>query len=600
MNHLRSATAANPVNRQRQSLSSMLVAIGLLLTLIISATSVVAQEAAEAEADGQAAPTAVVPEATFGETAPMVLMSIVKPILVLLALGGWAWCATQIDKDAAFFYLKRELINLGLLGTAALAVLAMLFIPFFFVGYPLGLLILAGGIVGYALYRNPQVPEDRRYTLSLDSFRQRMDDRQQAKAQRQATLTLFDKSGDPLPVPGPHDANYDHFHQLDSLLDFALPRKAEFLELSVDTEKAKYRVQIDGVRYARDAPEPAEAVKFIDYVKAKAGLDVEDRRRVQTGKLKIRMDDFGEKKLEVQSAGSTRGMQLKILIDPEATSDIPIEHLGFEPRQLEAVKSMAGEKGSIIIVSGGSHSGLPTTLYALLQQHDPYTSSVITLEDNMPYELEGVDHNIIEQGLSSEDLQQKVAGLLRTDPSAFYISKVTDPQIARQLNDAAEEVRVYLPLPQADTASALKTWTKAVGDPKAVSKRLGMVIAQRLMRRLCHTCRVPYTPDPAAIKTLTLPGGEKIGKLYRASGKVQVKDKEEPCPDCHGLGYRGRVGVFEVMPIDDAARDYIRKGEIDALRLHLRKQKMFYLQEAALAKVVAGITDIKEVTRAMK
>lgn len=127
-----------------------------------------------------------------------------------------------------------------------------------------------------------------------------------------------------------------------------------------------------------------------------------------------------------------------------------------------------------------------------------------------------------------------------------------------------------------------------------------MVIAQKLMRRLCHTCRVAYTPDPAALKKLNLPGGDKINKLYRASGKVQVKDKEEPCPNCHGLGYRGRTGVFEVMPIDDDARSYIRKGEADALRLHLRKQKMQYLQEAALAKVVSGVTDIKEVTRAMK
>ncbi|MEO1237933.1 MAG: hypothetical protein AAFX76_14205, partial [Planctomycetota bacterium] len=92
---------------------------------------------------------------------------------------------------------------------------------------------------------------------------------------------------------------------------------------------------------------------------------------------------------------------------------------------------------------------------------------------------------------------------------------------------------------------------------------------------------------------------DRVGELYRSSGKVLAKDKEILCPDCHGLGYRGRVAVFELMLIDDQAARYIAADEIDSLRLHLRKQKMLYLQESALTKVVDGITDIKEVTRVM-
>ena len=178
------------------------------------------------------------------------------------------------------------------------------------------------------------------------------------------------------------------------------------------------------------------------------------------------------------------------------------------------------------------------------------------------------------------------------------IDQLYSAEIAKLLAEYAKETRLYVPMNEPDTMSALQTWTKAAGKPKLVAEGLAAVIAQKLVRRLCHTCRVPYTPDPSALQKLNLPGN-RIGTLYRASGKVLVKDQEEPCPDCHGLGYRGRVGVFEVMTIDANAAKLIAANELDQLRLYLRKQKMYYLQEAALAKVVAGTTDTKEVTRVM-
>jgi len=251
-----------------------------------------------------------------------------------------------------------------------------------------------------------------------------------------------------------------------------------------------------------------------------------------------------------------------------------------------------------VIVAAPPQHGAPTTLYSLLHEHDPYTSSLATLEDEVQFDLEGVSHNLIEPGQSSAKINEKLGGLLRADPSAFMISRVVDPQAAKLLAQSAPEIRIYVPIPQDGTFSALQLWLKVTGDPKLVAEGLGAVIAQRLVRRLCHTCRVSYTPDPSALKKLNLPA-TKVGDLFRASGKIMVKDNEVQCPDCHGLGYRGRVGVFEVMIVDDAARKYIAANQLDTLRLHLRKHKMLYLQESALAKVVDGTTDIKEVTRVM-
>jgi hypothetical protein len=169
-------------------------------------------------------------------------------------------------------------------------------------------------------------------------------------------------------------------------------------------------------------------------------------------------------------------------------------------------------------------------------------------------------------------------------------------KVAALLAKSAEDIRFYLDFDQANALAALQRWIKLVGDRSLAGEAISAIVAERLVRRLCPKCRVAFKPDPQRLKKLGLPA-DKISKLYRASGKVEVKGHPQPCPDCRGLGYRGRVGVFEVMAFDNDARGYVAAGETDPLKNHLRKQKMMYLQEAALAKVVEGVTDIKEITR---
>lgn len=526
------------------------------------------------------------------------LMSIAKPVLVLLAVGGWAWVASFLDKDAGFFYLKRKEFNLIQLVAAVLGFGTMLLLPIFWIGYPLGVLILLGGFAGYIFYRNGQVPEGEKWTADIDSWKQGRADKAAAKQQEKATLTITDPNGDTVPLPQPTDPDAPHYLVLDQLMAFALPRNANQIDLSVDTEKAKYRVHIDGVRYPQEAPEPGEAVKLIDYIKKVCGMDLEDRRRKQTAEIHIRVADSGTHKLQVITAGSTRGLQMQLSIDPQRSSHVPLDHLGFAPNQLEAVRELLAKKAQTILVASAPQQGKTTTLYSLLHEHDPYTSTVVTLEEEVVAELEGVDHNVVARGKPASEFNEKLGVILRSDPNVLMVSKLADDQSARLLAPMADEVREYIPIDQPDTLSALKAWIKTVGDSKEVAANLGAVFAQRLVRRLCHTCRVPYTPDPAALKKLNLPA-DRVSELYRASGKVMVKDKEIVCPDCLGLGYRGRVGVFEVMLIDSQAAKFIAANELDSLRLHLRKNKMLYLQEAALTKVVDGTTDIKEVTRVM-
>jgi general secretion pathway protein E len=528
---------------------------------------------------------------------PVFLMSLFKPIVFLAVLIGWARVASTFDSDAGHYYLKRRLWNMAQLGSAAVAFGLWVLIPYFFVGLPLALLILSGVSAGYIYYRNNEVPPAAKWEVSLEFIREHLASRGAKSAQKHAAVILMKKDETRLTVPSRDDPNSEAHTLLENLLDFALPRNADRIDVLVEPSKAVIAARIDGVVYPQPQVEPALAMRLVDYLKLSIGLDLAERRKKQGGLLKADAGDLGRHTFDITTSGSSRGLSLSISIDPDMRTQMPLEQLGLLEPQQKQIRDLLGSVGGVAIVAAPPAQGTTTTLYSLLSEHDPYTCSVVTLEDAITWELEGVHHTLMPESTPPEKFNEKLLGVLRADPQVLYLTRFADAKTPAHLAQGAEECRVYLPLEADDTFGALRAWVKAVGDRKLGARSVTAVISQRLLRRLCHTCRTPFVPDPAALKKFNLPG--KVEKLYHASGKVMVKDKAQPCPDCMGLGYRGRTGVFEVMILDDKARKYVATGEYDKLRAHLRRLRMLWLQEAALAKVVEGVTDIKEVTRAM-
>ena len=526
------------------------------------------------------------------------LLSLVKPPIFAAALGGWAWVVSHLDKDADFFYLKRGLFSFAHLVAGVVGFGLMLTVPIFWVGLPLGLLVMLASIGGYVFYRNTQVPPGKEWTLDIDSFKRGLEERQQKSAQKNASLRLRNSKGTELEVPAGNDPRSMAHGAIEGLLSYALDRKADQLDVSVDPEKTQVSVRIDGVKYMQDPLDPKLALQVIDYLKEAAGQDVEDRRRKQAGRIVAIGEEGVPTELEIITAGSTRGIKLQAMIDPDRVTEMPLETLGFLPPQLAYLQTLLGENKGVMVVATDRHHGGPTTMYALIHNIDPYINSVVSVEENSAVELEGVDRHIIEASTPAGEFNQKLGVIIRSDPNVVMLDRIADADTIRAVGDVGAEMRFLMPLPASDATKAMKMYVKAVGDPKKAAKSLATVIAQRLVRTLCPTCRVPYKPNAAAVKKLNIPP-DKVGTLYKSSGKVLVKDREQECPDCYGIGYRGRTGVFEVMPLDDQARAYIADGDSDKLRSHLRKQGMVYLQEAALAKVVEGLTDIKEVQRVL-
>lgn len=530
---------------------------------------------------------------------PAYLMSVVKPVLILMVLGPWAWLVGRLDKDAGYYFIQQTNWGMAHLGAGVFGFGIMLLVPIFWIGWPMGILILGGEAFAYIAFRNKEVPENERWS-GMDIVRQVQADREHKAGQRailESNVKLLDKDEAMMEVPHGSDPRVPAFILFDNLLSFAIPRNADRLEMVVDAEKATFLARIDGIRYPQEAPEKELCIQLFDYLKENAGMDVADRRKKQTGQLGVELEGYGKHELKLTTAGSTRALQLVIEVDPDDRLDIPVDQLGLLPHQLDSLNQLFDDPGKVVLFSSPPHTGTSTAMYAMLHKHDPYTSAVMTYEEKTPFELEGVNHNQFPEGASNEQIQAEFAALLRSDPNVVLLSRVISSDMAQLISKSAEDTRFYIPLPAKDTLASLKLWIKVVGDKREAAESLAAIVSQRLVRKLCQTCRAPYQPDAAAMKKLNMT--KDGGHLYKASGKIVIKDAEAPCPECHGLGYRGRVGVYEIMFIDREARSLIASGEGERLRNHLRKQRMVYLQEAALAKVVEGVSDIKEVTRVM-
>jgi type II secretory ATPase GspE/PulE/Tfp pilus assembly ATPase PilB-like protein len=540
-------------------------------------------------------------EAQAVRSEPAILMSIVKPLLVLLVFGGWAWVVEKLDKDAAYYYLPRIWWNLGQIGAGLLALAAMLLIPIFFVGWPLGVLILAAGIIAYVYVRNPQVPENKRWTFDPKTWvSEKIEQRKHDAAVKEATVHLRDHKGAEVQPPGPDDPRFEAWQLLEKVLAHAAPRGAEQVDLAVAENKAQLLYRIDGVKYPGDAPEPAQAATMIDLLKEVAGLDVDDRRKRQRGEASAQVDDAGKVTLEVETAGSTRGLQLLLRLDPRQGLDRPVKELGLlEPQRQQLLAAIDDDdRDRVVLVSGPAKSGVSVTLHSLLQQHDPYTSSVVTLQQDRFFEIDGVNHNYVDDPAPAKRLEQ-LGSLLRADPDVMMLDRLDDAATVELIAKSAEDIRFYVPIKADDALTAVRKWVKSAGSTRLGAQSLRAAVNQRLVRRLCSVCRVAYKPDASALKKLNLPA-DKVSQLYRASGSItNDKGEKQPCPRCHGMAYRGRTAIFEIIVMDAQARALLASGELDRLRAHLRKQKMLYLQEAALAKAADGATDIKEIQRVL-
>ncbi len=535
----------------------------------------------------------------LAQASSAVLVSWWKMLLIFMPFLPWAWIiSSKLDKDARFFHLNHRLWNGIHLAAGLAAMAAMLFVPTFWASWPIGVILLAAPIMVYWRYRNEHVPEERRFHLSGEGLSAKMATRRQARATRLAMLRFADSAGDDRAVPLKDDPLYQTHLLAEDVIGQGVASRASRIELSVEPSGTSCAQTIDGIRYKRPPVATDAGMQLIDYMKDLAGLDLDDRRRRQSGTFRMQSPD-GEVELTLTTAGSSNGVVARVEVNRSKHLIKPFDGLGLLPSQLESLRAFeeVHDRHGIILIGAPSGHGRSTSLYSFVARHDAYTTNIKTLEREILARVDGVDHVQWDPTNREIDFATNLQSILRRDPDIVMIGQIKDQESATiAVQPGLEGPLIYIPQRAATLAEQVRNWVKMVGDVKDATRALRAVVNQRLLRTLCPNCRQPYQPAPEQLERLHL-SPDKIRQLYRPGGQVQVKNKIEPCPVCAGRGYLGQTGAFEVFLISDDVRKPLRGGDLKAALGVARRNRMIYLQEAAMSKIISGETSLEEVIR---
>jgi general secretion pathway protein E len=346
------------------------------------------------------------------------------------------------------------------------------------------------------------------------------------------------------------------------------------------------RLRIDGV--LTPALEPPQELQpaIVSRVKLLAELDIAERRRPQDGRIRARLEDR-ELDLRVSTIPTLYGESVVLRLLDRGGRPVELEGLGLDGIAQAALESIARRPHGMLLVTGPTGSGKTTTLYACLMRRDVRQEKIVTVEDPIEYHLGGVTQvPVLRQ--AGVTFASALRSILRQDPDVIMIGEMRDSETAEIAVQAAMTGHlVFSTMHTNDAISAIPRLVDLGVPEYLVAATLEGVLAQRLVRQVCPACRDDYEPT-ASLVSLLADGPVGRVRLHRGRG----------CAECRGTGYRGRVGIFEFLIIDDAMKDAIsRRGGRQELRELAKAHGLRTLRQDGWAKVRAGITTIDEVLR---
>jgi type IV pilus assembly protein PilB len=348
------------------------------------------------------------------------------------------------------------------------------------------------------------------------------------------------------------------------------------------------RHRIDGVlRDVTRVPKGAAAA-LISRLKIISGMDIAQRRLPQDGRMKISANGLTVD-ARVSTLPSVNGEKVVVRLLPDAERITPLDETGLEPDQLKALLEVTTSPQGLVLITGPTGSGKTNTLYSVLAQVATRDKNVITLEDPVEIQLPGITQVQINDraGLS---FARGLRSVLRQDPDVILVGEVRDGETAALALEASLTGHLVLSTLHTNSAAAAVTRLVDMGvEPFLVASSLALVVGQRLVRRPCLACSQPYKPSADLLNRLGLTAVDLRGaKPRRGTG----------CIECTNSGYRGRVGIFEVLPIDAALREVLLKSPTEsAVTNTAHANGMVTMRQAGLEKARRGETTYEEILR---
>jgi type IV pilus assembly protein PilB len=366
----------------------------------------------------------------------------------------------------------------------------------------------------------------------------------------------------------------------------AVRERASDIHVEPDKKGTRIRYRIDGVLRDMMKPPAGMHAAIVSRMKVIAKMDIAEKRLPQEGRVRI-VAEGREIDLRVSSMPTLLGEKLVLRILDKENLRVRMEDLGFRPESLATVKRMLDRPHGLMLVTGPTGSGKTTTLYSALDLVRSPELNILTVEDPVEYQLELVNQIQVQSNIGM-NFARALRSILRQDPDVIMIGEIRDEETARVAVQAA--LTGHLVLATLHTNDAPSTVARLLDmgiEPYLLSGALVGVVAQRLARTICQNCATKYFPTPQELHDAGI--SDKAGRPFKKGGG---------CPQCHDTGFKGRLGIYEVMEVTPEVRRLIHQAApTHVISEALRKQGVLMLRDEGVRLALDGKTSLDEVLR---
>ena len=361
---------------------------------------------------------------------------------------------------------------------------------------------------------------------------------------------------------------------------------ASDIHIEPQPDKFRIRVRIDGILYELMSPKIEMHPAVVSRLKVMANLDISERRMPQDGRIQVQVDGRTVD-LRFSSMPGIRGEKVVLRILDRSKALLDINKLGFDPVLIDHFKTLIRKPYGLILACGPTGSGKSTTLYSAISMLNTLEKNIITIEDPVEYQLENINQNQVKDVIGL-NFAKFLKHALRQDPDIIMVGEIRDRETAEIAIQASLTGHLVLStLHTNDSASSITRLLEMGVEPYLISSSLIASVAQRLVRTICPECMTSYYPPKEVLGELGVDGDKKI-RLSKGKG----------CPECYDSGFKGRIGICELLEMKEDLQSMILKNpSIEALNKHLREKGHRTLKDQGYDKVLKGVTTIEEVKR---
>ena len=420
------------------------------------------------------------------------------------------------------------------------------------------------------------------YDMSSDSAEQVIQDMHEED--RDMIISAVEETGDLLDDTS--DAPIIKLVNL--MLSQAVKARASDIHIEPYQNRIKVRYRVDGILYDMLSPPKHVQSTLISRIKIMARLNIAEKRLPQDGRIEIKIGDKNVD-IRVSTIPTAFGERIVLRLLDKTNVLLKVSDLGMSDQGLKVFNGLIKSAHGIILVTGPTGSGKTTTLYAALSSINNPDINIITIEDPIEYQIEGIGQIQVNPKIDIT-FANGLRSIVRQDPDVILVGEIRDLETAEIAIQAALTGHlVFSTLHTNDSASAVTRLIDMGIEPFLVTSSVIAILAQRLVRNVCNECKEEYVPDQESLENIGITPEMSSGKkIYRAKG----------CQSCLNTGYKGRTGIFELMILDDAIKSLILKtSDSNAIKKKAVNQGMKTLRQDGAMKVLNGITTVEEILR---